>query len=278
MEKFELLFNKDYIQTLQQYIEWLKADNINILILCVDLIIVFYLAKKLYDIIKDTYAIQLVKGIIVLMIIMVVSEWLNLYILNYILKSIMAYGVLLIIIVFEPELRRTLGDIGNNKFRKMFKIKKEETLNDNIINNIIETCEYLSKKHTGALIILQRETKLIDYTKTGISLHAKLTKELLINIFEPNTPLHDGAVIVEGEEIKSAACILPLTKRTDLKYEFGTRHRAGIGISEVSDCISVIVSEETGKISIAMNGKISTNLVSEQLEKFLRRELLKEIK
>ena len=104
-----------------------------------------------------------------------------------------------------------------------------------------------------------------------------LSQELVINIFEPNTPLHDGAIIVRGEIIKSAACILPLTKRTDLKSEFGTRHRAGIGISELTDCISVIVSEETGKISLAMNGKISTNLDSEQLNKFLRRELLKEI-
>ena len=277
MEKFQTILNEVFVKNIQNYIEWLKSDTFNVLILCLDLLIVIYLAKKAYNIIKDTNAIQLLKGIFILIAVTLISGWLDLYILNFLLKSIMTYGVLLIIVIFQPEIRRALGDIGNQRFRKLFKIQKEETLNDKIINNIVESCNFLSRKNIGALIILERDTNLGDYEKTGIKIDGELSQELIINIFEPNTPLHDGAVVVRGEKIKSAACILPLTKRTDLKSEFGTRHRAGIGISELTDCISVIVSEETGKISLAMNGKISTNLDSEQLNKFLRRELLKEI-
>ena len=156
-------------------------------------------------------------------------------------------------------------------------MKKSNKKSNNMIDNILDACEHLSKKYIGALIVIERTDKLGDYMQTGIKIDANLSKELIINLFEPNTPLHDGAIIIEGEKIKAAACILPLTKRTDLKSEFGTRHRAGIGISEVADCISIIVSEETGKMSLCMNGKISTNLTREQLEKFLKRELKKEI-
>ena len=277
MEKFQWLLNETFIENVKNYIAWLQSDMFNILILCVDLLIVLYLCKKAYNLIKDTNAMQLVKGIFILIAVTVISDWLNLYILHFILKSIMTYGVILIIVIFAPEIRRAIGNIGNQRLRKLFKFEKEETLNDKIINNIVDACNFLSRKNIGALIILERETNLGDYEKTGVRIDGQLSQELIINIFEPNTPLHDGAIIVRGEQIKSAACILPLTKRTDLKSEFGTRHRAGIGISELTDCISVIVSEETGKISLAMNGKISTNLDSGQLNKFLRRELLKEI-
>ena len=141
------------------------------------------------------------------------------------------------------------------------------------IKAVLDACEYMSSKKTGALIILTRKNKLGDYTSSGVELDSIISKELLINIFEPNTPLHDGAVIIEDNKIRAAACILPLTKRTDLRSEFGTRHRACIGISEVTDCIALVVSEETGNMSIAMNGKISTNLTRQQLEKFIQKEM-----
>lgn len=277
MDKLKLFINDTYLNDFDNYLEWVTSEPINLIMVIIDLLIVFYLIKKAYDIIKDTNAIQVIKGIAVVVLVTIISGWLKLYILNYIMKSIMTYIVLLVLIIFQPELRRALSNIGNRGIGKIFKIEKEEILNNNMIDNILDACEHLSKKYIGALIVIERTDKLGDYMQTGIKIEANLSKELIINLFEPNTPLHDGAIIIEGEKIKAAACILPLTKRTDLKSEFGTRHRAGIGISEVADCISIIVSEETGKMSLCMNGKISTNLTREQLEKFLKRELKKEI-
>lgn len=277
MEKLKLFINDTYLNDFDNYLKWITSEPINLFMVIIDILIVLYLIKKAYQIVKDTNAIQVVKGIAILILFTMISGWLKLYILNFILKTIMTYIVLLVLIVFQPELRRTLSNIGNKGIGKLFKIEKKQTLNNNIIDNILDACEHLSKKYIGGLIVIESNDKLGDYMRTGIKIDANLSKELIINLFEPNTPLHDGAIIIEGEKIRAAACILPLTKRTDLKSEFGTRHRAGIGISEVADCIVIIVSEETGKMSLCMNGKISTNLTREQLDKFLKRELKKEI-
>lgn len=277
MEKLKLLINDTYLNDFDNYLNWVTSEPINLIMVIIDLLIVSYLIKKAYDIVKDTNAIQVVKGIAIVVLVTIISGWLKLYILNYIMKSIMTYIVLLVLIIFQPELRRALSNIGNKGIGKILRIEREETLNNNMIDNILDACEHLSKKFIGALIVIEGTDKLGDYMQTGIKIDANLSKELIINLFEPNTPLHDGAIVIQGEKIKSAACILPLTKRTDLKSEFGTRHRAGIGISEVADCIAIIVSEETGKMSLCMNGKISTNLTREQLERFLKRELKKEI-
>lgn len=276
MEKIQMIINDIYYKNIDSYLQWLQSNPIHIIILCIDIIIVIYLAKKVYELIKNTNAIQLVKGIIILVIATIISGWCQLYILNFILKSIMTYGVVLIMIVFQPELRKALGGIGKNKkIARLLKLEKDVTTGENVVNNISKTCEYLSKNRIGALMVITRDVKLGEYIQTGVSLDANVTEELIINLFEPNTPLHDGAIIIEGNKIKAAACILPLTKRNDLRSEFGTRHRACIGISEVSDCIAIVVSEETGKISVAVDGKISTNLTQEQLNEFVLEELEK---
>lgn len=276
MDKIQMVINDIYYKNIDGYLQWLLSNPIHIILLLVDIIVVVYLAKKVYDLIKDTNAIQLVKGFIILVIATIVSEWFQLYILNFILKSIMTYGVVLLMIVFQPELRKALGDIGKNKkIAKILKLERDVTTNEKVVNDISKTCEYLSKNRIGALIILTRDVKLGEYIQTGVQLDADVTQELIINLFEPNTPLHDGAIIIDGSKIKAAACILPLTKRSDLRSEFGTRHRACIGISEVSDCIGIVVSEETGKISVAIDGKISTNLTVEQLNAFVLEELEK---
>jgi len=276
MNEVWVILQKIYTQNIAQHINILVENPISIIILCIDLLLVTYITIKIYGIIKDTDAVPLLKGIAILVIATILTGLFKFNILNYILKSVMTYGVFLIMIVFQPELRKTLGNLGNRGLGKFFNLD-ESKLNSSVVEEVIEVCQYLSSKNTGGLIILEKEIKLGDYINTGKKIQADVSKELIINLFEPNTPLHDGAIIIEGEKIKAAACILPLTKRSDLKSEFGTRHRAGIGISEVSDCISIIISEETGKISIAMDGKISTNLSKEQLEKFLKREIRKEI-
>ena len=276
MDKIQMIINDIYYKNIESYLQWLQSNPIHFILLCIDVILVLYLAKKVYELIKDTNAIQLVKGVIILIIATIISGWCQLYILNFILKSIMTYGVVLLMIVFQPELRKALGGIGKNKkIAKILKLERDVTTNENVVNNVSKTCEYLSKNRIGALIVIARDVKLGEYIQTGVSLDADVTQELIINLFEPNTPLHDGAIIIDGNKIKAAACILPLTKRNDLRSEFGTRHRACIGISEVSDCIAIVVSEETGKISVAIDGKISTNLTEEQLNQFVLEELEK---
>lgn len=276
MEKIQMVINDIYYKNIESYLQWLQGNPIHIFLLCIDVILVIYLAKKMYELIKDTNAIQLLKGILILVLITIISGWCQLYILNFILKSIMTYGVLLIMIVFQPELRRALGDIGKNKrIARLFNLDKKEQTSQSVVDKLSRTCEYFSKNKVGALIAITRDVKLGEYIQTGVSLDANVTEELITNIFEPNTPLHDGAIIIDGDKIKAAGCILPLTKRNDLRSEFGTRHRACIGISEVSDCIALVVSEETGKISIAVDGKISTNLTQEQVNKFVKQELKK---
>ena len=276
MDKIQMIINDIYYKNIESYLQWLQSNPIHFILLCIDVILVLYLAKKVYELIKDTNAIQLVKGFVILVIATIVSGWFQLYILNFILKSIMTYGVVLLMIVFQPELRKALGGIGKNKkIAKILKLERDVTTNENVVNNVSKTCEYLSKNRIGALIVIARDVKLGEYIQTGVSLDADVTQELIINLFEPNTPLHDGAIIIDGNKIKAAACILPLTKRNDLRSEFGTRHRACIGISEVSDCIAIVVSEETGKISVAIDGKISTNLTEEQLNQFVLEELEK---
>ena len=161
MDKIQMVINDIYYKNIDGYLQWLQSNPIHIILLLVDIIVVIYLAKKVYELIKDTNAIQLVKGFIILVIATIVSGWFQLYILNFILKSIMTYGVVLLMIVFQPELRKALGDIGKNKkIAKLLKLERDVTTNENVVNSISKTCEYLSKNRIGALIILTRDVKL----------------------------------------------------------------------------------------------------------------------
>lgn len=253
------------------YINTLLAYPIKIIILLIDIALVGYLIYKLIKIVKDTRAMQLIKGIAVLILITALSDFLSLNILNYILNSIMTYGVLLIIVVFQPELRKALENIGKTKFRNFLDFGDETSC----IGDVVSAAIKLSKEKIGALIVFERETSLSELAHTGINLDANVSEELLINIFIPDTPLHDGAVIIKNNKIVSASCILPLTDNEALDRDFGTRHRAAIGVTEQSDCIVVVVSEESGIISLAINGKIVRNLTEDQLKKELNRRLEK---
>lgn len=267
LESFKIFYETKILGYINMMVEY----PIKLLALAVDLAIVFYLLYKLIKMIRGTRAVQLIKGIAVLLIANVLSEFLSLNILHYILNSVVTYGVLLFIVVFQPELRKTLEQMGSTNIRKFFDIEDTSSLQS--VDEVVLAVEQMSKDKTGALIVYEKESSLGEIMHTGVAIDADISKELLLNIFVPDTPLHDGAVIIKDNRIAAASCILPITDREDLDREFGTRHRAAIGLSEVSDAVIIIVSEETGKVSLAMNGKIIRNLQPEVLKKELKKRI-----
>lgn len=241
----------------------------------VDIGIVSYVIYRLIKLIKDTRAVQLIRGIVIILVAAQVSAWLGLETLQFLLDMTLSYGVVALLILFQPELRRGLEHIGRSKIKDVFNFEEEET-NESAaatIEEIVKAASFLSKSYTGALIVIERETKIGDIIKTGILTEAAVTSELLINVFSPNTPLHDGAVVIRGSRMMAAACFLPLTDNPDLSKELGTRHRAALGITENSDAVVVVVSEETGKISFALDGGLTRNLTPETLRKALIKTL-----
>ncbi|MEG1311810.1 MAG: diadenylate cyclase CdaA [Romboutsia sp.] len=241
----------------------------------VDISIVAYIFYKIFMFIKDTRAEQVFKGILLLLIATQLSNTFKLHTLYWILVNALDFGVIAALIVFQPELRAGLEHIGRAKFNFFIKNgmnTSEETLNKTI-EEIVEALYSLSRQKIGALIIMERQTKIGDIINTGTSIDGEISRQLLINIFIPNTPLHDGAVVVRGSELKAAACFLPLSESKDLSKDLGTRHRAAVGVSEVSDCISLIVSEETGDVSIAKSGKLYRNISKDRMTNILRSNL-----
>ena len=241
----------------------------------VDILIVAYIFYKVFMFIKDTRAAQVLKGIILLLVATQVSEILKLHTLYWLLVKSLDLGFIAALVIFQPELRAGLEHIGRTKFNFFSKnnVNISEEINNKKIEEIVEALYSLSRQKIGALIILERQTKIGDLINTGTSIDGAISRQLLINIFIPNTPLHDGAVVIRDSEIKAAACFLPLTQSKDLSKDLGTRHRAAVGVSEVSDCISLIVSEETGDVSIAKSGKLYRNIAKERMINILRSNL-----
>lgn len=266
MNEIITLIKNFYEKNVITYIQ----NPINVITTIVDILIVAFLAMKVVKILKGSRAMQLLKGIIFLIIITALSSLFRLNILHYILSSIMTYGVILLIILFQPELRRALEQLGSNKINKYFGIEKDIVIKtkEDIYKIVIAVLE-LSKTKTGALIVLERDIKLKDIMSTGVNINAEISPQLLVNIFTPKTPLHDGAVIISNNKISAAACMLPLASDKDIAKELGTRHRAAIGMSKESDAIVIVVSEETGKISIAKNGTLIADLREDALKKIL---------
>ncbi|SDC76941.1 diadenylate cyclase CdaA [Shouchella lonarensis] len=240
----------------------------------VDILLVTYVVYKLIMIIRGTRAVQLVKGIAVIFIVWFVSNLLGLSTLEFITKQTATFGLLAIIIIFQPELRRGLEQLGRSRWFTGRPTPKDERIHSTV-DAIVKASMYMSKRRIGALVSVERETGLNDYVETGIPIHAVLTSELLINIFVPNTPLHDGAVVVKGDKILAAGCYLPLSEDVTISKELGTRHRAALGISEMTDCLTVVVSEETGSISVSKNGTLYRELTEKQLEEMLKQSLVR---
>ncbi|MCK9478877.1 MAG: diadenylate cyclase CdaA [Firmicutes bacterium] len=241
-----------------------------------DVIIVAYLIYKAIGLLRETRAMQLIKGIVVLLIIFQISTWLQLGVLKYLLLNTFQYGVIAMLVVFQPELRRALEKVGRSKFGEVFNILNPNSpeVITKMVEKVTDSASTLSKNRIGALIVIERKTKIGDIVRTGITIDSEITAELLVSIFVPNTPLHDGAVVLRENRIMAAGCFLPLTQNQDLTSELGTRHRAALGMSETSDSVVVVVSEETGKISLALEGSLTRNLTVESLARALLKILI----
>ncbi len=239
----------------------------------IDIAIIAFLIYKLIKLISGSNAGKVVKGIIFLILAMQVAQLFGLKVVNYILANTMQVGLIALVIVFQPELRKALEKVGRSTFPQLVGRANVDDM-DRIIRETVEAASAMSWARDGALIVFERGIKLNDAVKTGTVIDAKVTGELVKNIFYPKAPLHDGAVIVQDGRISAAGCMLPLTENTNLSKELGMRHRAGIGMSENSDAVVVIVSEESGSISVAIDGMIKRHLSPETLEKLLRNELM----
>ncbi|MBW7455790.1 diadenylate cyclase CdaA [Paenibacillus sepulcri] len=237
----------------------------------IDISIVSYIIYKLILLVRGTKAVQLLKGIFVLVGTWAISTWFNLYTLKWLMNQMFTFGVVTVLIIFQPELRRALEQLGRGKLFARSSVVERDV--SERIGEMIKAVNYMAKRKIGALIVFERSTGLSDYIESGIRMESMVSSELLINIFIPNAPLHDGAVIVRGNQIMAAGCYLPLSENPFISKELGTRHRAGIGITEVCDAVSVIVSEETGQVSLAVGGMIVRDIKEESLISKLFEEL-----
>ena len=261
------------VASLKEYIHVINLPKVSV----IDIMEIVILAFVIYHValwIKNTRAWMLLKGIIVLLACYVIAYILRMNVIVWIFERTISIGITALMIVFQPELRRALEELGQKKIVSTL-IPFDDTRNQNerfserSINEIVKATVEMAKAKTGALIIMEKDIDLSEYERTGIELDSTISSQLLVNIFEHNTPLHDGAVIIRGDRIVSATCYLPLSDNMGLSKELGTRHRAGVGISEVTDSLTIIVSEETGRISVAVGGKLLRNIDGDLLRKKL---------
>ncbi|PIL95143.1 TIGR00159 family protein [Staphylococcus aureus] len=234
-----------------------------------DLLIVWYVLYLLITVFKGTKAIQLLKGILVIVIGQQISMILNLTATSKLFDIVIQWGVLALIVIFQPEIRRALEQLGRGSFLKRYTSNTYSKDEEKLIQSVSKAVQYMAKRRIGALIVFEKETGLQDYIETGIAMDSNISQELLINVFIPNTPLHDGAMIIQGTKIAAAASYLPLSDSPKISKSLGTRHRAAVGISEVSDAFTVIVSEETGDISVTFDGKLRRDISNEIFEELL---------
>lgn len=266
----------EYVKSIRPYRGTIDAyDILEILIIA---ILVYYIMVWM----KTTRAWQLLKGLIVISVFLVLAYCMEMTTIMWLARNLLSFAVTAIIVVMQPELRHALEELGKKNFLPSGILtdtfRKEQNLfSDKTINEIVKGCIEMGKAKTGALIVIEQKESLKDYERTGIEVDAIVTSQLLINIFEHNTPLHDGAVIIRGNRITSATCYLPLSDNLGLSKELGTRHRAGVGASEATDSLTVIVSEETGKISVAHEGRLERNLSADELREKMQKILNRQV-
>ena len=240
----------------------------------VDILVVAFLIYKLMLIIRSTSAARVARSIMLLLVATWLTDVVHMYTLNWILTRFIEVGIIAIVIVFQPELRRALERFGGRTMLRFADPLSNRSVEQNAIAATVTACEIMAKERVGVLLVFERRTSLEEYFKTGTLIDAKVTDQLLRNLFFKNSPLHDGAVIIRHGRVAAAGCVLPLSENTHLSSDLGTRHRAGIGMSEASDAVVVIVSEETGTISVAIGGLLKRHLKPETLEKLLLNELM----
>ncbi len=260
---------ENFIAWIYEFVRVLDLTSpIRVIILIADILIVSLLVFYFYKIMKKTRASQIFKGILLLFGLLVISKLFNMVILNFILTNFLTYGILLLVVVFQPELRNAFERLGRSKIVDVFDMD-ENILVKHSISEIVKAVEIMSLKQIGALIVLERDTKVTEVLKEGVNLSAKVSSELIQNIFMPRTPLHDGAIVIDKSQILAAKCVLPLASEVSVPKNLGTRHRAAVGITEISDALVVVVSEETGIISLVESGKLTRNLNGDELKSLL---------
>ncbi|MDD3187258.1 MAG: diadenylate cyclase CdaA [Bacilli bacterium] len=232
-------------------------------------LVIYYMLKSLR---KNVKMVLLFKGILIILILKIVSDFLNLSTIGYLLDYVIMYGPLALIIVFQPEIRNVLEQLGRSQLLGRHKVLTVDE-REKVVYEIVQAVDYLKKMRIGALIVIERDTSLLEYIEKSKKLYADISSDLLISIFFPNNPLHDGGVIIEGDKITSAGAVFPTSDNLKISKRLGTRHRAALGISEDTDCLSLIVSEETGRISIAIGGELHYNLTLDEFKLMLLEEL-----
>ncbi len=238
-----------------------------------DIIVVAFLIYKLFPVLRSTGLFRIARVLVLVFVIVLVSDALNLYVLNFILQQLLAVGIIALVVLYQPELRRMLDRLTNVKFQNVLAGGKNGQQMLPVIAQTVRACEAMSRQKVGALIVFTREDSMEAYLKTGTVIDGEVSEQLLKNLFFPLAALHDGAVIIHHDRVQAAACVLPLSNSSRLNADLGTRHRAGVGVSEVTDAVAVIVSEETGAISVAVDGMLKRHLAPQTLEKLLRHEL-----
>lgn len=260
----------ELIEIIGNYLLLIRVSDV------LDIVIIAFLVYNLLRLVKSTRAENILKGVVMFLLILWLAEILQLNSLAYILGNLVQVGILAIIVLFQPEIRQILEKMGsrNIKFLRVFRPAQQQSSLERVIEQTVMACQEMSQSKTGVLIVFEREIRLDDMVRSGTLLDANVTSELLKNIFFVKAPMHDGAVIIRQGRILGAGCMLPLSKNVNLSRDLGMRHRAGIGMSENSDAVVVIVSEETGSISVAIGGMLKRHLMPETLTKLLRNELM----
>lgn len=242
-----------------------------------DILLVAYLIYKLLPLLRSAGSMKIVRAVAVLFVVFWLTDIFHIYTMNFLLQQMMSVGILAVVILFQPELRRLIDHVTNVKLAKLFGTERNPHREmDNVITQTVLACEHLSQDKMGALIAFARDSDLTEYSNTGTAVDAQVSEQLLRNLFFVKAALHDGAVIVRNGRIAAAGCVLPLSDSKRLSADLGTRHRAGVGLSEVTDAVVVIVSEETGTISVAVGGILKRHLAPQMLERLLHNELIPE--
>ena len=241
-----------------------------------DIVLVAYLIYKLLPVLRSTGTVRVARVIGVLIVVAWLTDALRLHTLSYLFSQVLAVGLLALVVLFQPELRRMLDQLSNVRFHHLWGSEKPQQEMIPVIVQTVRACELMSRERVGALIVFARETQLDEYFKTGTMIEGRVSEQLLRNIFFPKAALHDGATVIRDGMIMAAGCVLPLSESDRLSLDLGTRHRAAVGVSEVSDAVVVVVSEETGAISVAVGGMLKRHLAPQTLERLLRNELCPE--
>ena len=241
-----------------------------------DIIVVAFLIYKVTPLLRSAGALRILKAIVMLLVISAITDVLDMYTMHFLVNQVLSAGLLAIVVLFQPEIRRVLDHLGNVQFTKFLGIEHQTQEMDTVISQTVMACETMSRGRVGALIVFARDNPMDEYFKTGTMIEGIVSEQLIRNIFFTNASLHDGAMIIRDGRIAAAGCVLPLSESNRLSADLGTRHRAGVGLSEASDAVFIIVSEETGTISVAVGGMLKRHLAPQTLERLLRNELCKE--